>query len=492
MGSPFSRCFTDTPSTTLLSRTYRLRSRRRFWPPPRRDFRHRVTPTQHILPPIVLNRKINHVILLCLENRSFDQILGYRSAKPSPLKVDGINSNNICWKLDEEGKKVSITSQPIVPYIGGDSVANDLAANDYSTECDPPMSGFVLAHQKDVYDTFGPAIPNDRVDPKHIMGHFPEGSIPIFDFLSDNYTVCDRWFCSVPAQTIPNRTFMLCGTSQGKLLNHRKEITNEDILFTGDTIFDRLNDQKVEWKTYFGDFPISLTLTHQHTPDNLKRYAPLSNIYDDINNGTLPPFSFIEPHYRIESQASSKNNIGYEEELVRDIYNALIANPTIWEQTLFIINYDENGGRYDHVIPPAAISPDTIEGESFSTESTHSTKFKFDRYGCRVPAILISPWIKAGVSSTIYDHTSVLAFLEENFNLKPLTHRDANATTFTTLFTDTLRKDIPLPPPVKVNPTNHRLECWDLQFVNAIMNTVIKLEIVTKEINADLHKILRR
>ncbi len=439
------------------------------------------------------NKKINHVVVLCLENRSFDQILGYRSCKPSPFKVDGIDHDGFCWKIDETtNKKIKVYPEPIAPYMGGDVIQNDYAANRYSIDSCPPMTGFVLANQNLVYDKFATENNSELTDSKYIMGYFPERSFPIIDFLADNYMVCDRWFCSVPSQTIPNRTFMVTGSSHGRLLNKTDTIKDlfryKDLLFEGDTIFDRLNEKQVSWKVYFGDFPITLNLMHQHTSDNLKNYSKLEYFKEDVKNNTLPSFSFIEPHYKAVNQEKANNNTNYEQSLIEDIYETLVSNKELWKQTLFILTYDENGAHYDHVYPPPSLQPDDYRGHTFSSDDQYASVFDFNQYGCRVPAVLVSPWIDKGVTSTIYDHTSILKFLEENFGLDYLTERDKNSNSF--VLRNKLRNDIPSLPFNNV-PTE-KLTSFDLKITSEVVEEIIELAILKKDVDESFYDVFRK
>src|SRR5262249_48321692 len=136
------------------------------------------------------------------------------------------------------------------------------------------------------------------------------------------------------------------------------------------------------------------------------------------NEHDFPDFVFIEPKYfgADENDDHPPHNIMKGEKLIADIYNALRSNPDLWNSTLFVVYFDEHGGFYDHVVPPAAVAPDD-----------HQCEYTFDQLGVRVPALLISPWVSRGVEHTQFDHTSLLKYLTDKWNLGPLGRRTAAA-----------------------------------------------------------------
>ena len=127
------------------------------------------------------------------------------------------------------------------------------------------------------------------------MGYFPEGSLPVFDYLCDNFVVCDKWFASVPSGTFCNRLFALTGTSAGEVFNKCKE--HAHITYDQPSIFDRLTDAGVTWKDYYSDLPGCASLLGHQNIENISRYQKISTFAEDVMNGELPYFSFIEPDY---------------------------------------------------------------------------------------------------------------------------------------------------------------------------------------------------
>jgi phospholipase C len=150
---------------------------------------------------------------------------------------------------------------------------------------------------------------------------------------------------------------------------------------------------------------------------------PIARFFSDARGGTLPQFSLLDPDYGTQSQENPQN-IAVGEGFLGQVLDALRNSP-VWRTTLFIFTYDEHGGYYDHVPPPPALRPDAIPPKVNPGESTYDG---FARYGFRVPAVVVSPYAKRHyVSHVVYDHTSILAFLERKWNLNAMTYRDANA-----------------------------------------------------------------
>jgi hypothetical protein len=186
------------------------------------------------------------------------------------------------------------------------------------------------------------------------------------------------------------------------------------------TIFDRLNDRGVHWKVYFHDIPQTTVLVRQREPHNTARDFYIDEFFKDARGREqdFPEFCLIEPDYMGFEQSDDHppHDTMRAEKLIADVYNALRQNDTLWKSTLLVVFYDEHGGFYDHVEPPAAIRPDDRVDE-----------YTFDKFGVRVPALLVSPWVDRRVESTQFDHTSVLKYLIEKWDLDSLGRRAAAA-----------------------------------------------------------------
>ncbi len=277
---------------------------------------------------------------------------------------------------------------------------------------------------------------------KDIMGMYTPDMLPILSNLAKGYAVCDHYYCSVPSETLPNRAFMHMATSQGHLYDETQS-------YSAKSIFKHLTHHNRTWGIY-GDGPkYTYTFTFcqdiaDHPVPKQCGYGKFEAFQTALDGDSLPDYVFLEPEWGSYGNSQHPNyDVAAGEAYMLKIYNA-VKNSKYWENTLLIINYDEHGGCYDHVLPPSGAAqptPDTIN---------EATGFKFDRFGVRVPCVLISPWIEAGTvfrtkSTTPLDHTSILKTVEELFDLPPLTERDKAASSVLDVLTrSTLRTDNPL------------------------------------------------
>lgn len=393
---------------------------------------------------------IKHVVYLMLENRSFDQKLGcFQQIYPN---LEGVNPALPRFNLDSQGQKVfqSATTEKQMRF----DPIHEL--KDVHIQLINNNDGFV----KDFEAHYPKSTPEDR---QNVMGYYPMGSLPATHALAAEACICDHWFASLPSSTWPNRLFALSGTSNG-LITTPDGITSPGFFsaITGqnqDTIFDRLNEAKISWKIYAGDFPLSLVLTHQREPHNLENYHDMDRFFKDANGpaADFPSFTFIEPKYMGSDQNDDHppHNTMRAEKLIADVYNAIRANPELFGSTVLVVNTDEHGGFYDHLVPPSAVPPDE-----------HNKEYTFDQLGVRVPALIISPWVKKGVCKTVFDHTSLLKYLIDKWNLGPLGERTRHANSIADAlnFTDELRQNFPghiHVSPSDLSSTDTELEKWN-------------------------------
>lgn len=355
---------------------------------------------------------IKHVVYLMMENQSFDRKLGdVKKIKP---ELEGIDTANPRFNLDYKGnqifqKETRALQMPLDPLHEAPDVHHQLKNQN---------GGFV---QNFIFN-YPESSAEDR---QQVMAFYPNGFLPAIHALAAEYTVCDHWFASVPGPTWTNRFFALSGTSSGrvKMIGDVTDVKNYAQLFHQDqaNIFDRLDEKNISWKCYCGDVPISLVLTRNRDPVNLVNYRGMNSFFADVQGPAdqFPQFAFIEPKYLRKDQNDDHppHNTMKAEKLIADVYNALRANEELWANTLFVLAYDEHGGFYDHVIPPAAMPPD----------NHHEEGFYFDRLGLRVPAILISPWAKKSFDHTVFDHTSLLRYLSDKWDLGDLGNRTWSA-----------------------------------------------------------------
>ena len=354
---------------------------------------------------------IKHVVVLMLENRSFDHMLGcMQDVYPN---LDGIAAGNPPrTNMDSSGN--------LFPQAPGATrtLENDPyhEYTDVLSQISNNSSGFV--------DNYALHYPNSSIEDRaQIMCYYQRGELPILHTLAEQFTVCDHWFSSLPGPTWPNRLFIHSGTSLGRVTMPGGILNANLHWYDQTTVYDRLNQKNISWKIYYGDIPQSLILVHQLEPQNSSRYHGMAEFFEDAAGPetNFPAYSFIEPAYYQPGANDDHppHDVMDGQKLIADVYNTLRSNESLWKSSLLVILYDEHGGFYDHVSPPAAIPPDH-----------HTEEFTFDRLGVRVPAVLVSPYVKAGVVQTQFDHTSLLKYLIDKWNLGPLGNRAAQAMTF--------------------------------------------------------------
>ena len=254
------------------------------------------------------------------------------------------------------------------------------------------------------------------------MGYWDRHDLPFYYGLAKVFPLCDRFFCSVLAQTYPNRRFLLGGSAAGLVK------TDPAIIIRGEeppagTIFPRLDQYGITWKNYFSDLP-QLALypsVFQSHPDNT---VNMTQYFEDAAAGTLPSVSYLDPPFLVPDGSEENGDIRAGEDYVAKVVNAAMQGPG-WPKTLLIWLYDEHGGYYDHVPPPARAAPDDIPPDITAPPDQTGA---YDRLGFRVPAVIVSPFARRHyVSHVVHDHTSVLKLIETKWNLPAITFRDANA-----------------------------------------------------------------
>jgi phospholipase C len=377
---------------------------------------------------------IEHVIVLMLENRSFDCMLG--KLQPAGPWFAGLTDK----ETNPYQRSNGIVSLPVRPSTAWSEIAAttpDPDPGEYFADMNeqlfgpgrlrnglqPPMTGFVANYMNQ------PPADKPR-DPQAVMHYFTPEQLPVLAALARAFGVCDQWHASAPCQTWPNRFFAHTGTSLGY-------VNNQDfpIPFPAPSIFGRLSQFGRSWRVYFHDVPQSIMLGDVWSRAFL-HYRFFGQFLADARCGDLPNYSFIEPRYfadlslGVPSDQHPPHNVSVGEKLIADVYNAVRSSPC-WKKSLLVITYDEHGGCYDHVPPPRAVSPD----------GRGPPGFPFDTYGVRVPAVIISPYmppgsvVRSAPAGTAYnappypfDHTSIIATLRKLFPIGgPLTNRDRMA-----------------------------------------------------------------
>ena len=355
--------------------------------------------------------KIKTIIVVMMENRSFDYLLGFLSLPPfSRKEVDGQSA--------DPGWLKQFTN-----FDGGQAMQPFLSTNPHTlpAEFDPPHERSNIAaqidpRQDDAYpmNGFVSAIPpwasSDPAVRRLVMGYCGAEQAPMSNFLAKNFTICDRWFCSLPAGTQSNRLMAMSGFSVIDV--------NQTPLPDQQLVYDWLNLHKVSWRVYHQEIPF-FTLMLKWLPPILfddEHFRDFEDFGPDLLNtppDELPQVIFVEPTYQdaphtgysTDDHAPAGTSKG--QEFLMQVYNAVIANPPLWQSMLMIATYDEHGGFFDHVSPPR-----------IPTAPSAGAKYPppFDTLGVRVPAYIISPFAPAGtVSHNLLDHTSVLKLLGEKF-----------------------------------------------------------------------------
>jgi len=424
--------------------------------------------------------RIKHIVVLMMENHSYDNYLGMLQGRGEgfPLGPDGEPEifNPAAGGGSVRAHHMSVTVQrPQVPSQSWHASHHQWDEG----KCD----GFVTSTQVVV-----PA--GGSVDPRLCqgsgaavgMGYWSGDDLPFYYGLARTFPLADHWFGSCLGPTFPNRRFLIAGTAHGLIDDASYDLLDYP---PAGTIFDMLSRHGISWANYhpvpagrsrFGryvrhkrrmtrrrllsagrPFPAvtkgvqkDIQFTADIFPIGIGRYMrhvhSTDQFFADADNGTLPAFSIVDPDFDVYSEENPQD-IRKGESFAAEVINR-VMHGNGWPGTLLIWVYDEHGGYYDHVPPPAAIPPDDVEGRSLTgspggpravlrtvfpgkvrnDENLDEGPRRYDRYGFRVPAVLVSPYARPDyVCGEVLDHTSVLKLVEEKWNLPPLTARDAAA-----------------------------------------------------------------
>jgi phospholipase C len=394
------------------------------------------------MPPAGFDR-LKHLVVLMMENRSFDHMLG--GLKAQDPRIEGLTGGES--NPDTNGAPAMV--QPLARYQGQldpdpdhhfAGVDLQMFNGDMTPTRVPTMQGFVKSYYE------------QRRDVKHsrkIMYYFKPEKLPVLTTLATEFAVFNRWFSSIPGPTLCNRAFAHYGTSFGHV---GMEIFYANQQFK--SIYQRLESAGFTAKIYYYDQQSStmeIVNLLQHQPQFFGTYE---QFLADCLVGTLPDYSFIEPNYSdhdgdagaiLASDQHPDHHVMEGERFIATIYNAIRGNAALWESTALLIVYDEHGGIYDHV-PPPACTPDGFVAQPQDTET--GKPFLFDRLGVRVPSILVSPWIEKGtvVDGRVFEHASIPATVTKLFLHDYLDRsiREKAAQTFLDLLTlDVMRDDTP-------------------------------------------------
>jgi phospholipase C len=377
------------------------------------------------------------IVVLMMENRSFDHMLGY--LKSSSYPIDGLNGDETNPAADE-GEPIRVSpnarnTNDLNPDPNHEfpDINWQIYSNAEGTDTgQEKMQGFVHNYASDSGNAAHGAV---------IMRCFHAGSLPILSTLAQQFAICDQWFSSVPASTIPNRLFAHAAWSGMSLTQDAIKAP-----LTAHTIFEDIDKDPVDLNTTYRIYASqsSILLANGHLMGQQDKFFDIGNFADDCKNDDIPQYTFIEPIYDGFHANSQHPDFAIDkgEVLIGQVYNA-IRNSPLWNDTLLLIVYDEHGGLHDHVLPPS-LQNDTGMPDF---EPTTDFGFTFDRFGVRVPAVFVSPWIKAGtILSQQFDHCSIVKTVRELCcaDKTPVNWRESIAASFLDIANlDTMRDDKP-------------------------------------------------
>lgn len=343
---------------------------------------------------------IEHVVLVMMENRSFDHMLGSLSLLEGRDEVDGL--------LDGMSN----------PHPDGGDVAVRKMLPAENCLADPPH-GWASSHRQlaggdnsGFVSEYLDRHPN--VDVSLAMSYLDREALPALYAMSDGYATCTNWFASLLTSTWPNRLYATAADSAGMKSNDFPPDVSLD--FPVPTIFESLDAAGLSWGAYPAVVSmLSLFFANLRSRDEM---SDLDGFFDACEDGTLPALSWVEPVYGLaDDHPPAHSMLG--QVFMASIHNA-VANSPQWDKTLIVFYYDECGGFHDHVAPPLTADDRAADG--------------FDQLGFRVPAVVCGPWVRPGmVSDTVFDHTSALAEVQRLFGLDPLTARDGAANDLSSL-----------------------------------------------------------
>jgi phospholipase C len=376
--------------------------------------------------------KIENFVVLMLENRSFDHLLG------SLPNVDGVQktpTNPDFEANSEQAPEIPVrpATSPVMPYDPNHEFADvdlQLSLEHQAGGMAPPMGGFITSAWE---------VANSTQDAYRIMEFFTPTQVPALAALAQEFAVCNYWHSSLPGPTFPNRFFVHACTSGGLTQSPAELAILAGFSFSGGTVYSKLEAAKKTWCIYHDGLPQSAaigSLRLDYIDPFTKTFRKMEQFSTDVDQGNLPDYAFIEPDYDVNHNYEGGNSmhprddVRKGEALIKTVYEKLRNSGRYWGKVMLIVVFDEHGGFYDHIVPPAAIPP------GGDAPNANPYAFKFDRLGVRVPAIIVSAYTKKGTvigndqqgDPIVFDHTSVYKTLAERFGLGFLTDRAAEAT----------------------------------------------------------------
>src|SRR5579875_222345 len=414
--------------------------------------------------------KIKHIVVLMMENHSYDNYLGMLAGRGDGLPL-GPGGSPAAVNVVPDGRQFRAHHFTSTRQIPGNPTQSWRAS--HIAYADGTCGGFSTSMLETVPGS-NAAVP---------IGYWTDADLPFYYGLARTFPLADRWFSSCMGPTFPNRRFLIAGTAHGLMDDLPWDLVDYP---EAGTIFDALSSNGISWVNYHSVQPARTLLRRVIGGvglGGLRRLAQIGRwlpqvvkgvrgnkqftaalyplglarcvrhlrttrrFFADAAAGTLPAVSIVDPDFETYSEENPQD-ISRGESFAAAVINAVMRGPA-WESTLLLWIYDEHGGYYDHVPPPAAIAPDDVPAHNWQlslpawlravlrvvvpgylpkVEDADAGPDTYKRYGFRVPAVIVSPYARPGfVLSEVLDHTSVLKMIEEKWNLPPLTRRDAAA-----------------------------------------------------------------
>ena len=397
------------------------------------------------MPPAGLDN-LKHIVVLMMENRSFDHMLG--ALKAANPQIDGLNGDET--NPDADGNDVPV--KPLADYR--DQLVHDPDHHFLGTDLqifEGQTGDGRAANMKGFVKSYLTQTKNDINLAKEIMYYFQPEKLPVLTTLAQEFAVFNSWFSSIPGPTICNRAFAHYGTSFGQV--------GMSIFYIGkdiESIYSRLLDANHTAKIYYYDQKSSTMEIVNLLQHQSEVFGSFSQFISDCKLGQLPDYSFIEPCYNdhqgpgggeiLASDQHPTHDVHEGERFIGTVYNAIRNNDSLWATTALLVVYDEHGGLYDHVVPPACTPGDFT---AKPTDTGTGMSFAFDRLGVRVPAILVSPYVPKGtvVSGRVFEHACIPNTVTKFFlnGDAKRTNREAQSETFLDLLSGPMRPDDDVP-----------------------------------------------
>ncbi|MGC2696572.1 MAG: alkaline phosphatase family protein [Candidatus Angelobacter sp.] len=408
--------------------------------------------------PVGTLQSVNHIIFMMQENRSFDSYFGkindYRASLTLGRDADDLETDFTNPADDGDTIRTFHLTTSCIYNTTAAWLESHGNANRFDTSDSAPLllDGFV-------HTGGGLAISDGDPDTKGVrsMGYYTQSDLPSPYWFATQFATSDRFYNPEPAQTEATRLYAMAATSQG--LVHPPQDTNSQL--TAKTIFQLLDAANISWKIYSvdrqpdGKLITSLRNFQPYGATKEDHIVPISQFFTDVQNNTLPAYSYIEPGFSSgrDEHPGKSNNLQPGAAFINSLFTALINSPS-WKDSIFIETFDENGGLFDHISPMIDGRPiqqlaigatgQAVGAGKYPTDATimhvpnpdgikpkdlipgKDPQDDFIRTGFRVPLIIVSPFAKPHyISHTPMDYTAVLKFVEKRFNLPNLTARDA-------------------------------------------------------------------